>query len=139
MLGQNIYVNYDGRLGFTLPHSMWYPDGSIRDGEGWIWTPYERASQELKAAHSNCQQGNVLYDCRTPSGFWNFKAHDTPEEGFAACRDVINRNRAEVLHGMRPKLLENFEEWGCVKLPALASMPYRGPVPRIEAFRRNDD
>jgi len=127
--GQDLYVNEDGLISITVQHSHTFPPGSFPWYQGWTWTPLPVTSKKWV---QDCPIGNKQYNCRSPSGYWNFKAPGATTGGIAACSNPYDKNDKvpKFLYAITPK----FSRKGCVKLDGLATHEYHGPNPPVWAY-----
>jgi hypothetical protein len=124
--GQDTYVNVDGLVAITVQHEHEIPPGAYWEYEGWTWTGLP--VDQPPFLHG-CPQNNSMYNCSSPTGYWNFKAPNATVGGVKVCPNEYD-NTTMSIYAVTPA----FNRTGCVDLMGLGIHPYSGVNPPVWAY-----
>jgi hypothetical protein len=123
--GQDLYVAPDGEIKINQAHSHSFPNKATPGWLGWTWYPLPIKQPAL----TNCNATDPLYDCGTPSGYWQFQALNATTGGLAACGG-LNSTSAVSLYAFT----DGFNRTDCVNLMGLGTHNYTGVNPPVYVY-----
>ncbi|KAF2138783.1 uncharacterized protein K452DRAFT_290431 [Aplosporella prunicola CBS 121167] len=127
--GQNLYVNTDGQILFTVQHSHSIPSTAYWNYMGWTWTA--QPTDEQKAPLANCDTTDERFNCAAPTGYWTFAAPDAAPGvgGAVACPNVADPAKWNA-YAITPQ----FAHTDCINLTGLGTHQYTGENPPVWGY-----
>lgn len=123
--GQDTYVNVDGLVEITVQHEHDIPPGAF-EYIGWTW---RGLPVDQPAYQPDCPRNNSMYNCRSPTGVWTFRAPNATVGGVKACPNEFD-NTTVSIYAVTPA----FNRTDCVDLWGIGTHPYDGVLPPVWAY-----